>query len=199
MRQDWWCSKSSFSSATTRRSRRPPRCGASARSARPPPWPRYLGRYLYRGVIQEADILRCEDGKVTFQYCDAKTGKRAVRTLDGAEFLWLVLQHVLPKGLRRSRNFGFLHPNSAAAIRLLQVLHLRAVPSAGARADARAGACAGASASPSRPPWRCVCGQPMRVLRRRVPTPQADGQPAIAQRRVDLPDRPTNPGTHTMH
>ena len=146
-------------------------------------------------MIQEADILRCEDGKVTFQYRDAKTGKRAVRTLDGADFLWLVLQHVLPKGLRRSRNFGFLHPNSAAAIRLLQVLHLRAAPSA----DARAGACAGASASPSRPPWRCVCGQPMRVLRRRIPTPQADGQPTIAQRRVDLPDKPTNPGTHTMH
>ncbi|MGH8859485.1 MAG: transposase [Polaromonas sp.] len=24
----------------------------------------YLGRYLYRGVIQEKDILRCEDGQV---------------------------------------------------------------------------------------------------------------------------------------
>lgn len=32
---------------------------------------------------------------------------------------------MLPKGLRRARNFGFLHPNSARAIRLLQVLHLR--------------------------------------------------------------------------
>ncbi|MCQ4323196.1 transposase [Pseudomonas stutzeri] len=25
--------------------------------------------------------------------------------------LWLVLQHVLPKGFRRVRNYGFLHPN----------------------------------------------------------------------------------------
>ena len=49
----------------------------------------------------------------------------AVRTLPGADFLWLVLQHVLPKGLRRSRNFGFLHPNSAAAVRLLQAGHRR--------------------------------------------------------------------------
>ena len=24
----------------------------------------------------------------------------------------LVLQHVLPKGFRRARNYGFLHPNS---------------------------------------------------------------------------------------
>ena len=91
----------------------------------------YLGRYLYRGVIQEADILTCKDGLVTFRYRDAKTGKSALRTRPGADFLWLVLQHVLPKGLRRSRHFGFLHPNSAQAIRLLQVLHLRAGPSAG--------------------------------------------------------------------
>ena len=69
----------------------------------------YLGSYLYRGVIQETDILRCEDGLVTFRYRDAKTDKTALRTLPGADFLWLVLQHVLPKGLRRSRNFGFLH------------------------------------------------------------------------------------------
>ena len=83
----------------------------------------YLSRYLYRGVIQERDILRCDgegsSGTVTFQYRYAKTEKMATRTLPGADFLWLVLQHVLPKGLRRSRNFGFLHPNRARAIALL--------------------------------------------------------------------------------
>ena len=126
----------------------------------------YLGRYLYRGVIQEADILTCKDGLVTFRYRDAKTGKSALRTLPGADFLWLVLQHVLPKGLRRSRNFGFLHPNSAQAIRLLQVLQLRAAPSAGL------------PAVPPRATWRCACGQPMRVIRRRMPPhePAADGR-----------------------
>jgi hypothetical protein len=36
--------------------------------------------------------------------------------------LWLFLQHVLPKGFRRARNFGFLHPNSKQLIRLLQYL-----------------------------------------------------------------------------
>ena len=91
-----------------------------------------------------------------------KTDKTAQRTLPGADFLWLVLQHVLPKGLRRSRNFGFLHPNSAGAIRLLQVLHLRAVPPAAT------------SAAPPRPAWRCACGQPMRVLCRRMPALQPE-------------------------
>jgi hypothetical protein len=27
----------------------------------------YLGRYLYRGVIREQDILSVQDGKVTFR------------------------------------------------------------------------------------------------------------------------------------
>ena len=128
----------------------------------------YLGRYLYRGVIQEADILRCDDqGNVTFQYRDAKTDKMAQRTLPGADFLWHVLQHVLPKGFRRSRNFGFLHPNSAGAIGLLQVLHLRAPPGSQARP------------APARAAWRCACGQPMQVVRRRMPPLQDANGPNL--------------------
>lgn len=82
----------------------------------------YLGRYLYKGVIQEKDIIACQDGQVTFRYRDSKTQKLQRRTLPGAEFLWLMLRHVLPKGFRRTRNFGFLHPNSKRLIQLLQVL-----------------------------------------------------------------------------
>ncbi len=79
----------------------------------------YLGRYLYRGMIQEKDIVTCKEGRVTFRYQNSKTKKRAYRTVSGAKFLWLVLQHVLPKGFRRARNFGFLHPNSKRLILLL--------------------------------------------------------------------------------
>jgi hypothetical protein len=153
----------------------------------------YLGRYLYRGVIQEADILRCDDtGRVTFQYRDAKTGKIAQRTLPGADFLWLVLQHVLPKGLRRSRDFGFLHPNSAGAIRLLQVLHLRVPPGSQA------------GPAPARPAWRCTCGQPMHVVRRRMPALQAAAElnsPTVdsSPTRVTLPDKPNAAQGHTLH
>ena len=82
----------------------------------------YLGRYLYRGVIQEKDILGCDKGQVTFRYRDSKTKKYQTRTLPGAQFLALILQHVLPKGFRRARNFGFLHPNSKPLIALLQYL-----------------------------------------------------------------------------
>ena len=82
----------------------------------------YLGRYLYRGVIREEDLLSCAQGQVTFRYREAKSGKLEERTLPGEEFLWLVLQHVLPKGFRRARNFGFLHPNAKGLIALLHWL-----------------------------------------------------------------------------
>jgi hypothetical protein len=81
----------------------------------------YLGKYLYRGVLSEHNILSAENGSVTFRYTE-NTGVRKTRTLPGAEFLWLLLQHVLPKGFRRARDYGFLHANSKRMIQLLQLL-----------------------------------------------------------------------------
>lgn len=87
----------------------------------------YLGRYLYRGVIAEKDIVACGNDEVSFRYRNGKTGRMERRTVSGAQFLWLVLQHVLPKGFRRARNFGFLHPNCKRLIALLHLL-LRFAP-----------------------------------------------------------------------
>lgn len=81
----------------------------------------YLSRYLYRGVISEKQILNDHDGKVTFRYIESKSGKPRTRTLPGAEFLWLVLQHVLPKGFRRVRDYGFLHGNAKRLLQLVQM------------------------------------------------------------------------------
>lgn len=81
----------------------------------------YLGRYLYRGVIREQDILACHNGRVIFRYRDAKTGRLEKRSLAGPDFVWLILQHVLPRGFRRARNYGFLHANCK---RLIVLLHL---------------------------------------------------------------------------
>ena len=125
----------------------------------------YLGRYLYRGVIQEKDIVRCSDGQVSFRYRDAKTGKMALRTLSGAAFLRLLLQHVLPKGLRRARNFGFLHPNSKRLIALLHLV-LRVVPPS-----------APIPLKP-RPTMQCpCCGQPMQIVRRRMCPATSEREP----------------------
>ena len=82
----------------------------------------YLGKYLYKGVIQEKDILQCENGIVTFRYLHAKTGQYRSRTVTGEYFLYLLMLHVLPKGFRRTRCYGFLHPCSKKLIRFLQMV-----------------------------------------------------------------------------
>jgi hypothetical protein len=132
----------------------------------------YLGRYLYRGVIQERDIIGCENGQVRFRYRDSKTGKMALRTVSGATFLWLVLQHVLPKGFRRSRNYGFLHPNSKRLITLLKLLVFKQ------------SGCPPTPTTP-RPPMLCTCcGAVMVVVRRRI-LPSIK-EPPTAARGVNL-------------
>ena len=121
----------------------------------------YLGRYLYRGVIQERDILRCENGQVTYRWRDSKTKKQAQRCVSGVEFLRLVLQHVLPKGFRRARNYGFLHPNSKRLIALLRLLVFRPCSKAPAEATQ--------TTQPERPKLLCrCCGAAMAIVRRRI-------------------------------
>ncbi|MBE0389212.1 hypothetical protein PLUTE_b0111 [Pseudoalteromonas luteoviolacea DSM 6061] len=73
---------------------------------------KYLSRYLYRGVLPDKDILSDIDGNISFAYQDSKTNTRKTRTLPATQFLWLILQHVLPKGFRRVRDYGLLHPNN---------------------------------------------------------------------------------------
>jgi len=52
-----------------------------------------------------------EDGKVTFSWKDrSDENKTKFMTLDGEEFMRRFLLHVLPKGFRKIRYFGFLSP-----------------------------------------------------------------------------------------
>jgi len=131
----------------------------------------YLGRYLYRGVIQEHDIVGCDGASVTYRWRDGRTGKTQIRTVGGAAFLWLVLRHVLPKGFRRARNHGFLHPNSKRLIALLRLLVFR-------------------TPSPEQPTQRPTlvcrcCGAPMTILRRCMP-PVVGEPPGAASKAQDL-------------
>lgn len=81
----------------------------------------YLGQYLYRGVIQEKQIVKHQNGQVTFAYHDNHK-QRQTRTLPAVDFLWLLLKHVLPQGFRRARDYGFLHANSKRLIQRLQLM-----------------------------------------------------------------------------
>jgi hypothetical protein len=121
----------------------------------------YLGRYLYRGVIAEKDILRCENGQVTYRWRDSKTLRQQQRSVSGVEFLRLVLQHVLPKGFRRARNYGFLHPNSKRLIALLRLLVFKPCTKAPVESAT--------TTQTDRPKLLCrCCGAAMAIVRRRI-------------------------------
>jgi len=76
-------------------------------------------------VISEKDIVSNQNGRVTFKYIESKTGNTRYRTLKGEDVLKLILQHVLPKGFRRVRDYGFLHGNAKKLLSLVQlILHV---------------------------------------------------------------------------
>ena len=81
----------------------------------------YLGRYLYRGVLPEKDILSDRDGLITFRIRD-NTGAEQIQSVPGADFLWMLLRHVLPKRFRRTRDYGLLHGNSRKLLHVVQLL-----------------------------------------------------------------------------
>lgn len=80
----------------------------------------YLSRYLYRGVISNHNILHDDGTYVSFQYKDSATGNMLTRKLPGEDFIALVLQHTLPKGFRRARDYGFLHGNAKRLLKIVQ-------------------------------------------------------------------------------
>jgi hypothetical protein len=91
-----------------------------ARAGRGLPALKYLSRYLYRGVISEENIIANDGEQITFRYRESQSGNDRSRTMRGEDFVWLLLQHVLPKGFRRVRDYGFLHGNARALLRLVQ-------------------------------------------------------------------------------
>jgi DNA-directed RNA polymerase subunit RPC12/RpoP len=80
----------------------------------------YLARYLHRGVISNHNIIDDDGEKVTFRYRDSQTQAIQTRTLPGDDFMALLLQHVLPKGLHRARDYGFLHGNAKRILKIVQ-------------------------------------------------------------------------------
>jgi len=80
----------------------------------------YLSRYLYRGVIDNRRIIRDDGTHVTFEYTQGASNKTKTRILRGEDFIKLILQHTLPKGLRRVRDYGWLHGNAKKLLKTIQ-------------------------------------------------------------------------------
>lgn len=110
----------------------------------------YLSRYMYRGVINENDILSDDRGQVTFRYQDSTTKQTRTKTLEPEVFLWRLLKHVLPRGFRRVRDFGFLHGRAKLKLLRIQLLLKVTVP----------------EPLPDKPPITCAqCSAPTNVIK----------------------------------
>ena len=70
---------------------------------------KYLARYTHRVAISNHRLRALENGRVSFEWKDyAQQARSKLMTLDAVEFLRRFLMHVLPTGLVRIRQFGFL-------------------------------------------------------------------------------------------
>ena len=117
---------------------------------------RYLGRYTHRVAISNHRLLAFDGQRVSFRWRDYAHGnKQRVMTLSAEEFLHRYVQHVLPHGFVRIRQFGFL-ANSQRAFALMRVRHLLGgiVRASDFISNVR----------PAHATWKCPrCGEPMRI------------------------------------
>jgi hypothetical protein len=111
---------------------------------------RYLGRYTHRVAISNHRLIAFDGERVTFHWKDyAHESQRRTMTLTAMEFLRRFVQHVLPRGFVRIRQFGFL-ANHCRTTRL--ALARRLLQQRSSLTDA----------PPATPVWSCPhCGAPM--------------------------------------
>jgi hypothetical protein len=82
----------------------------------------YLGRYTHKIAISNHRIKNIEDGKVTFSYKDyAQDSVQKQMTLEAEEFLRRFCMHILPKGFRKIRHYGFLASRSRPKLKMQQM------------------------------------------------------------------------------
>ncbi len=116
---------------------------------------RYLGRYTHRVAISNHRIVAHEGDQVTFRWKDyARGNKQRLMTLTAEEFLRRFVQHVLPRGFVRIRQFGFLANARRSALLPVSRKLLAFTP------DVRASS----TELPKMAVWQCPhCGAPMHI------------------------------------
>lgn len=69
---------------------------------------RYIGRYINRVAISNHRIKSIENGRISFEYHDNHNDTDRVMILSADEFIRRYLTHILPKGFRSIRYYGFM-------------------------------------------------------------------------------------------
>jgi hypothetical protein len=88
----------------------------------------YLGRYSHKVAISNHRITNITEGTVSFRYKDYADGcQQKQMTLEATEFLRRVCLHILPKGFRKIRHYGFLS-NRCRQVFKKQQMHMGVTP-----------------------------------------------------------------------
>jgi hypothetical protein len=135
---------------------------------------KYLGAYVCRTAIGDSRILSITDRHVSFRWKDRANGDaQRIETIEGVEFVKRHLRHVLPRGLRAVRYYGFCHP--AAKIKRERIaFHTGRPMLVGA-----------APVTPAKPPHvvSCpCCGEPMKKILRLLPAWNPGRAPPLKKR-----------------
>ena len=81
----------------------------------------YLGRYTHKVAISNHRIVSIDDDKVSFTYKDyADNSKQKTMTLEATEFLRRFCLHLLPRGFRKIRYYGFMANVHSALLQVQQ-------------------------------------------------------------------------------
>jgi len=75
---------------------------------------KYLGAYVRRTAITDRRIVGMNNTEVSFQWKDRENNCIRISKLPGVLFVRRYLRHVLPRGLRSVRFYGFCHPAAKA-------------------------------------------------------------------------------------
>jgi hypothetical protein len=81
---------------------------------------KYFAPYVFRVAISNKRIIKLENDRVTFIYKHPKTKQWIPVTLHVFEFMRRFLQHVLPRGFKKVRHYGFLNSKYKGLLTTLQ-------------------------------------------------------------------------------
>lgn len=139
---------------------------------------KYLGAYVCRTAIGDSRIQSITPTHLTFTCKDRAHGNvEKTETLEGVEFVRRYLRHVLPRGLKAIRHYGFCHPR--AKDQRQRIGFHTGVPLSIEESHADQST----SSKPVRLPTCPCCGQPMKRLLRLLPAwrqPRGPPSPRLA-------------------
>jgi len=72
---------------------------------------KYLAPYVYRVAICDNRIKQVDESSVTYTVKPSGTQRTVTRRLTGEAFVRSFVQHVLPRGLKKVRYYGWMSPN----------------------------------------------------------------------------------------